>query len=76
MSANEVDKKSLDLFDEEKNAEKKKKIKSILKPIEGDLSNRQNRLLEDALAIEKEDAKAANATGYMARTLAQATLIF
>lgn len=74
MSANEVDKKSLDLFDEEKNAEKKKKIKSILKPIEGDLSNRQNRLLEDALAIEKEDAKAANATGYMARTLAQATL--
>lgn len=46
----------------------------LFKPIEGDLSKRQKQLIEDALGIEKEDAKKANATGYMARTLAQATL--
>lgn len=48
--------------------------KPLFKPIEGDLSQRQKQLIEDALEVEKEDARKANATGYMARTLAQATL--
>ena len=74
MAKNEADKKTADLFNEEKKEASKQKKTGILKPIKGTLSNRQNRLLEDALAIENEDAKAANATGYMARALAQATL--
>lgn len=47
---------------------------SMFKPLSGDLTQRQKALIEDALEIEKEDARKANATGYMARTLAQATL--
>jgi len=47
---------------------------SMFKPLDGDLSQRQKALIEDSLEIEKEDAKKANAIGYMARTLAQATL--
>jgi hypothetical protein len=47
---------------------------SLHKPLEGELSMRQRHLIEDALQIEQEDARKANATGYMARTLAQATL--
>ncbi len=46
----------------------------IFKPVDGKLSMRQRHLIEDALQIEQEDARKANATGYMARTLAQATL--
>ena len=46
----------------------------LFKPIEGALSQRQKQLIEDALEVEQEDARTANATGYMARTLAQATL--
>ncbi len=38
------------------------------------VTERQRNLIEEALQIEQEDAKAANAIGYMARTLAQATL--
>lgn len=38
------------------------------------ITARQRNLIEEALQIEQEDAKAANAIGYMARTLAQATL--
>lgn len=38
------------------------------------ITDRQRNLIEEALQIEQEDAKAANAIGYMARTLAQATL--
>lgn len=47
---------------------------SMFKPIKGELSQRQKNLIEDALQIEQDDAKKAGATGYMARTLAQATL--
>lgn len=39
-----------------------------------ELTQRQRNLIEDALQIERDDAKKANATGYMARALAQATL--
>lgn len=46
----------------------------IFTPLGGDLTRRQKSLLDDALEIENEDAKKANAIGYMARTLAQATL--
>lgn len=55
-------------------AKKTPPAKPLFRPIEGELSQRQKQLIEDALEIEKEDAKKANATGYMARTLAQATL--
>jgi|ThiBio_inoc_biof_1041523.scaffolds.fasta_scaffold00229_36 hypothetical protein len=53
---------------------KGKAAKPLFKPIEGELTTRQKQLIEDALEVEKEDARKANATGYMARTLAQATL--
>jgi len=46
----------------------------FLAPLKGDLTARQRNMIEDALAIEQEQARAANAIGYMIRTLAQATL--
>jgi hypothetical protein len=46
----------------------------FLKPLETEPTARQRRMIEDALAIEQEDARTAGATGYMIRTLAQATL--
>ncbi|HZW11916.1 MAG TPA: replication protein RepA [Noviherbaspirillum sp.] len=54
-----------------------KPVKNTLQffaPLKGDLTTRQRRMIEDALAIEQEDARAAGATGFMIRTLAQATL--
>lgn len=47
-----------------------------LKAVPGDkpLTRRQHRLIEDALAIEDAEAESPHATGYLARTLAQATL--
>lgn len=48
--------------------------KNFFKPIKGKLSHRQKNLIDDALQIEQEDSEKANATGYMARTLVQATL--
>lgn len=51
-----------------------KKKALLLKPLEGGLSARHQQLIEDSIAIEQEDARKANAIGYMARTLAQATL--
>jgi hypothetical protein len=51
-----------------------KKTGQILAPLKGDLTTRQRRMIEDALAIEQEDARAAGAIGYMIRALAQATL--
>lgn len=48
--------------------------RKFLRPIKGDLTIRQKSLIEDALAIEQEEARAAGAVGYMVRTLAQATL--
>ena len=48
--------------------------KKVVKPSKTLVAPRQARLIEDALAIEQEEAKAAGALGYMARTLAQATL--
>lgn len=50
------------------------KKSQLLKPLDGELSVRNRQLIEDSLAVEQEDAKKANAVGYMARTLAQATL--
>lgn len=52
----------------------KQQARSLFKPIDGELSARHKQLIEDALQVEQEDARKANATGYMARTLAQATL--
>lgn len=46
----------------------------MFKPIKGELSQRQKTLIDDAMQIERDDARKAGATGYMARTLAQATL--
>lgn len=51
-----------------------KRAHPFLPPLKGDLSTRQRRLIEDALAIEEEDARSVGATGYMIRALAQATL--
>lgn len=51
-----------------------KKIRQFLAPIKGDLTTRQRRMIEDALAIEEEDARAAGVKGYMIRALVQATL--
>jgi hypothetical protein len=44
------------------------------KPAADSLSPRHRGLIEDALAIEQDDARKVNATGYLARILAQATL--
>lgn len=51
-----------------------KKARQFLAPLKSDLTTRQRRLIEDALAIEQEDARATGAIGYMIRALAQATL--
>jgi hypothetical protein len=51
-----------------------KKTRQFFAPIKGDLTARQRNMIEDALAIEQEQAHAAGAIGYMIRTLAQATL--
>lgn len=58
-------------LDEKKEA---KPRKNFFKPIKGKLSHRQKYLIDDALLIEQEDSEKAKATGYMARTLVQATL--
>ena len=42
--------------------------------VSGAMVPRHKRLIEDALEIEQEEAKAAGALGFMARALAQATL--
>lgn len=49
---------------------------SLRKPWNGaaEIAPRHRQLIEDALEIEQEEAKAAGALGYMARSLAQATL--
>lgn len=44
------------------------------KPEALELTKRQKMLIEEALMIEQEEAGLAGATGYLARTLAQATL--
>lgn len=59
---------------EEKSKPKPAKAKRFMRPLKTDLTNRQKNLIEDALAIEQEEARAAGAVGYMVRTLAQATL--
>lgn len=50
------------------------KEKKLFKPIEGELSQRQKNLIEDALAIEADETGRAGAKGYLARTFVQATL--
>lgn len=50
------------------------KVRQFFAPINGDITTRQCRMIEDALAIEQEDARSAGAIGYMVRSLAQATL--
>ena len=49
------------------------KVRLLRKPY-SEMSPRQHQLIVDSMAIEEEEAKAAGALGYMARTLAQATL--
>lgn len=46
----------------------------ILKPVTGELSKRQRKLIDDALLIEQEDAQKVGVRGYMSRALVQATL--
>lgn len=60
-------------------AERPRKISSNRKTVSDDpsgtlLTKRQRTLIEEALLLEQEEAGAAGATGYLARTLAQATL--
>lgn len=55
------------------NVEPVKKTRELFASSQGDLSTRQRRMIEDALAIEQEDVKAVGADGYMIRALAQAT---
>lgn len=50
------------------------KVRKMTRTLKSDLSARQRNLIDDALAIEQEEARAAGAVGYMVRTLAQATL--
>lgn len=70
-------KKQTELFDEAPAAAQpdlpEDKVRLLRKPY-STISPRQNQLIVDAMAIEEEEAKAAGALGYMARTLAQATL--
>lgn len=44
------------------------------KPLSTEMFPRHRQLIEDALEIEQEEARAAGASGCMARTLAQANL--
>ncbi len=53
-------------------AEEKERL--LRKPWSTEMLPRHRQLIEDALEIEQEEARAAGALGYMARTLAQATL--
>lgn len=53
-------------------AEDKERL--LRKPWSSEIMPRHRQLIEDALEIEQEQARAAGALGYMARTLAQATL--
>ncbi|ENO90947.1 RepA [Thauera sp. 28] len=53
-------------------AEDKERL--LRKPWSSEIMPRHRQLIEDALEIEQEEARAAGALGYMARTLAQATL--
>ncbi len=50
------------------------KERLLRKPFSTEMLPRHRQLIEDALEIEQEEARAAGALGYMARTLAQATL--
>lgn len=50
------------------------KERLLRKPSTTEMLPRHRQLIEDALEIEQEEARAAGALGYMARTLAQATL--
>lgn len=50
------------------------KERLLRKPWSTEMLPRHRQLIEDALEIEQEEARAAGALGYMARTLAQATL--
>lgn len=50
------------------------KERLMRKPFSTEILPRHRQLIEDALEIEQEEARAAGALGYMARTLAQATL--
>jgi hypothetical protein len=50
------------------------KERLLRKPWTTEMLPRHRQLIEDALEIEQEEARAAGALGYMARTLAQATL--
>lgn len=49
-------------------------MKNNTQPKAPRLTELERNLIEDSLAIETEEAKQVNAVGYMARTLAQATL--
>lgn len=51
-----------------------RRVASPEKQASGELTKRQRMLIEEALMIEQEEAGLAGATGYLARTLAQATL--
>ncbi|PRZ52401.1 RepA protein [Paraburkholderia fungorum] len=53
---------------------KVRRTTSLQKSDPGALTKRQRMLIEEALMIEEEEAGVAGATGYLARTLAQATL--
>ncbi|WP_268916065.1 replication protein RepA, partial [Aeromonas caviae] len=55
-------------------AKREEKERAIRKPWTTEMLPRHRQLIEDALEIEQEEARAAGALGYMARTLAQATL--